>query len=70
MRGDADEPSPTASRGLPTAAKLLLILTAVLLPIGIALTWVGETGIREANAALRGPQPRTRRRPPRGRSKA
>lgn len=39
---------------LPTAAKLLLILTAALLPIGIALTWVGETGISEANAALRG----------------
>ena len=27
---------------LPTAAKLLLILTAVLLPIGIALAWVGK----------------------------
>ena len=39
---------------LPTAAKLLLILTAALLPIGIALTWVGESGIREANAALYG----------------
>jgi two-component system, sensor histidine kinase PdtaS len=37
---------------LPTAAKLLLILTAVLLPIGLALTWVGERGIVEANAAL------------------
>jgi two-component sensor histidine kinase len=37
---------------LPTAAKLLLILTAVLLPIGVALTWVGETGIRQANSAL------------------
>jgi two-component sensor histidine kinase len=39
---------------LPTAAKLLLILTAVLLPIGIALAWIGETGIRQANLALRG----------------
>lgn len=39
---------------LPTAAKLLLILTAALLPIGIALTWIGESGIREGNAALRG----------------
>ena len=39
---------------LPTAAKLLLILTAALLPIGIALTWLGESGIREANDALRG----------------
>src|SRR5262245_2350373 len=38
----------------PTAAKLLLILTAALLPIGIALTWLGEAGIREANQALRG----------------
>jgi two-component sensor histidine kinase len=37
---------------LPTAAKLLLILTAVLLPIGIALTWLGETGVRQANSAL------------------
>ena len=39
---------------LPTAAKLLLILTAVLLPIGAALTWFGETGIRQSNAALEG----------------
>jgi two-component sensor histidine kinase len=39
---------------LPTAAKLLFILTAVLLPIGIALAWVGESGIRQANAALEG----------------
>ena len=39
---------------LPTAAKLLLILTAVLLPIGIALVWLGETGIRQANTALEG----------------
>lgn len=39
---------------LPTAAKLLLILTAVLLPIGIALAWVGNSGIRQANAALEG----------------
>jgi hypothetical protein len=39
---------------LPTASKLLLILTAAILPIGIALTWVGEAGIREANIALKG----------------
>src|SRR5262245_44094925 len=39
---------------LPTAAKLLLILTALLLPIGIALTWLGESGIRDANDNLRG----------------
>jgi two-component system, sensor histidine kinase PdtaS len=38
---------------LPTAAKLLLILTAILLPMGIALTWLGESGIRQANEALR-----------------
>ena len=37
---------------LPTAAKLLLIMTAVLLPIGIALALLGENGIRQANAAL------------------
>jgi two-component sensor histidine kinase len=39
---------------LPTAAKLLLMLTAVLLPIGIVLVWLGEGGIRQANAALEG----------------
>ena len=39
---------------LPTAAKLLLILTAALLPIGAGLTWLGESGIREADDALRG----------------
>ena len=39
---------------LPTAAKLLLILTAVLLPIGIALAWLGNNGIRQAGAALEG----------------
>lgn len=37
---------------LPTAAKLLLILTAVLLPIGLALTWIGQSGIQQAKAAL------------------
>ena len=43
--------SPAANRfaALPTAAKLLLILTAALLPIGIALVWVAENGIRDAN---------------------
>jgi len=39
---------------LPTAAKLLLILTAVLLPIGLVLTWVGGQGISGANSALIG----------------
>ncbi|HVU30045.1 MAG TPA: histidine kinase dimerization/phosphoacceptor domain -containing protein [Sphingomicrobium sp.] len=39
---------------LPTAAKFLLILTAVLLPIGIALVWLGESGIQQANEALKG----------------
>jgi two-component system, sensor histidine kinase PdtaS len=40
--------------GLPTAAKLLLILTAAILPIGIALVWLGESGIQQANEALKG----------------
>ena len=39
---------------LPTAVKLLLILSATLLPIGIALTWLSGSGIRQANDALRG----------------
>jgi two-component sensor histidine kinase len=39
---------------LPTAAKLLLILTAFLLPIGIALTLIGSLGIRQADSALQG----------------
>ena len=39
---------------LPTAAKLLLILTAVLLPIGIALAWMGNSGIHQANSAMEG----------------
>jgi two-component sensor histidine kinase len=39
---------------LPTAAKLLLILTSVLLPIGIALACIGNSGIRQANNALEG----------------
>ncbi len=37
---------------LPTGAKLLVILTAVLLPIGVALALVGDNGIHQANAAL------------------
>ena len=41
-------------RRLPTAAKLLLILTAAILPIGLALVWIGQSDIEEANAALRG----------------
>ena len=39
---------------LPTAAKLLLILTVVLLPIGIALALLGESGMRSANRAIAG----------------
>jgi two-component system, sensor histidine kinase PdtaS len=39
---------------LPTAAKLFLILTAAILPIGLALVWIGQGEIREANAALQG----------------
>ncbi|HUG46498.1 MAG TPA: sensor histidine kinase [Sphingomicrobium sp.] len=37
---------------LSTPAKLLLILTAVLLPIGVGLVVVAQSGIREASAAL------------------
>jgi two-component system, sensor histidine kinase PdtaS len=37
---------------LPTAAKLLIILTAVLLPIGVALAVLGDNGIRQADSAL------------------
>ncbi|HEX8841913.1 MAG TPA: sensor histidine kinase [Sphingomicrobium sp.] len=37
---------------LPTAAKLFLILTAAILPIGLALVWIGESGIRAANDSL------------------
>jgi len=43
---------------LPTGAKLLLILTAILLPIGIALTLVGSSGIREAKRLLGQPSVR------------
>lgn len=39
---------------LSTAAKLLLILTAVLLPIGIGLVFVATDEIRHADLALRG----------------
>ncbi|HET7316555.1 MAG TPA: sensor histidine kinase [Sphingomicrobium sp.] len=38
---------------LSTPAKLLLILTALLLPIGFGLVWVAYDGIREANEALK-----------------
>jgi two-component sensor histidine kinase len=38
---------------LPTAAKLLLILSAALLPIGVALVWVANSGIRQAGIASR-----------------
>ena len=38
---------------LPTAAKFLLILTAVLLPIGAGLVWAASQGIRDANNVLR-----------------
>lgn len=38
---------------LSTPSKLLLILTAALLPIGFGLVWVAYDGIRQANAALK-----------------
>lgn len=47
---------PTAAERfarLSTPAKLLLILTAALLPIGFGLGWVAYQGIHEANDALR-----------------
>ena len=39
---------------LPTSAKLFLITSAVLLPIGLVLTWLGATGMQQAQQALRG----------------
>lgn len=39
---------------LPTPAKLLLILTAAILPVGILLTLLAESGISQANDALHG----------------
>lgn len=38
---------------LPTPAKLLLILSAAVLPIGLALVFIAQKGISEANSALR-----------------
>lgn len=38
---------------LSTPTKLLLILTAALLPIGLGLGWIAYDGIRKANAALK-----------------
>jgi two-component sensor histidine kinase len=38
---------------LPTAAKLLLILSAAILPLGAGLVWTAGQGIRDANTLLR-----------------
>ena len=38
---------------LPTAAKLLIILTLVMLPISLALAWMASNGIAEAKLAQR-----------------
>ena len=38
---------------LPTAAKLFLILSLVMLPIGLGLTWLGASGIADAQTAKR-----------------
>src|SRR5678815_937140 len=38
---------------LPTPVKLLLILSAALLPVGIGLVWAASQGIRDANNVLR-----------------
>ena len=37
---------------LPTAGKLLVILSAAVLPLGLVLVWAATTGIDRANAAL------------------
>ena len=37
---------------LPTTAKLMLILSAALLPVGIGLVWMASQGIRDANRVL------------------
>ena len=37
---------------LPTTAKLMLILSAALLPVGIGLVWIASQGIRDANRVL------------------
>jgi two-component sensor histidine kinase len=37
---------------LPTAAKLLLILSLAVLPIGLAMIWAAQSGIDHANALL------------------
>ena len=39
---------------LPTSAKLFLIMSAVLLPIGLVLTWLSASGMQQAQQALRG----------------
>ena len=37
---------------LPTAAKLLFIMSLALLPIGFAMIWMAQSGINHANALL------------------
>ena len=37
---------------LPTTAKLFLILSAALLPVGLGLVWMASQGIRDANRVL------------------
>jgi len=37
---------------LPTAAKLLLLMSLALLPIGLAMIWAARSGLDRANAAL------------------
>jgi len=37
---------------LPTAAKLLLFISAALFPLGLALVWIASGGIRQANNAI------------------
>jgi two-component system, sensor histidine kinase PdtaS len=44
---------PSRFSELPTAAKLLLFISAALLPLGLALIWLANNGIQEANDANR-----------------
>ena len=48
-----DEPSDMFSR-LPTPAKILLIISLALLPIGLASAWSAKRGLDAANTASQG----------------
>ena len=42
---------PSQIDGLPTGTKLLLILSAALLPLGLALAWAARDSLHDANNA-------------------